>query len=434
MILLYRTFFPLLALLLCPYYFYRMWRRGGYGKKIRYRLGFWPSLPAVESDKKRIWIQAVSVGEVSSISKILNSLLNHPSIEVVLSGTTSTGLVQIEKKFGKQVLAHGPFPLDWWPFSSMAWRRIQADMIITVDSELWPEHFQQASLRGTPALVINARLSDRTYRRISNSPLAQKLLLPKGLQIFTTSEKQRCRWSELGLAGEFIQVVGNLKIDAAQPRKMNSPTPADLRAEFGFPKEAMVLAGISTWPREEELLIQALLEIRNQGIDGRLLLIPRHAERRNQLEAVLKNAQLPYHLRSSGDQAPDDNWVYLADTTGELPTLILAADLALIGKTLPPNQGGQNPIEPIAIGLPLVSGPNFQNFSQTCNDLLLNNAIRSTGSAKEAKNELITLALSAESRKELSQKAKEWINSQGSPAELTLEKILQILEVPASEN
>jgi len=140
-----------------------MWRRSGYAKNVRYRVGFWPSLPPVEQGKKRIWIQAVSVGEVSSISKILDSLLNHPSIEVVLSGTTSTGLVQIEERFGNRVLAHGPFPLDWWPFSSMAWRRIQPDMIITVDSELWPEHFHQASLRGTPSLVINARLSDRTY-------------------------------------------------------------------------------------------------------------------------------------------------------------------------------------------------------------------------------------------------------------------------------
>ena len=406
-----------------------MWRRGGYAKNVRYRVGFWPSLPPVEQGKKRIWIQAVSVGEVSSISKILDSLLNHPSIEVVLSGTTSTGLVQIEERFGNRVLAHGPFPLDWWPFSSMAWRRIQPDMIITVDSELWPEHFHQASLRGTPSLVINARLSDRTYRRISSSTFAQTLLLPRGLQIFTTSEKQRDRWVDIGVSGDFVQVVGNLKIDAAQPNEESLPNPSELRTEFGFTQDSMILAGISTWPGEEQLLLQSLLEIRNQGVDARLLLIPRHAERRKQLEDLLKKEGLPYHLRSHSHKAPQGTWVYLADTTGELTRLIVPSDIAFLGKTLPPNQGGQNPIEPVAIGLPLVMGPNYQNFSQTCENLIAHNAIRFGKSEAEVKKELIGLSVSEELRDTLSKQALHWIDSQSSPAKITLEKIGGILEL-----
>ena len=101
-----------------------MLRRGGYGNKIAYRLGRWPELGPKKIGVKRIWIQAVSVGEVSSISQLLNSLSKEKNIEIILSGTTSTGLHFAESKFGHLLSAHGPFPLDWVLFSSLAWKQI----------------------------------------------------------------------------------------------------------------------------------------------------------------------------------------------------------------------------------------------------------------------------------------------------------------------
>jgi 3-deoxy-D-manno-octulosonic-acid transferase len=111
MIWLYRILLPLLGNLAIPYYAYRMIRRGGYANKFTYRAGGWPTLPIKKKGTTRLWIQAVSVGELSSIAKILDSLLSDPAIEVVLSGTTSTGLNMAAQKYGPRLLAHGPFPL-----------------------------------------------------------------------------------------------------------------------------------------------------------------------------------------------------------------------------------------------------------------------------------------------------------------------------------
>ncbi|NDH17627.1 MAG: 3-deoxy-D-manno-octulosonic acid transferase, partial [Opitutae bacterium] len=177
MILFYRFIFPFVAILAAPYFMLRMFRRGGYGFKFHYRFGLFPRLRKKEKDSFRIWIQAVSVGELSSLSKILDTLCQDQNMEIILTGTTSTGLKMAEQKYSDKVLAQGPFPLDWWLFSCLAWSRVQPDLIITVDSELWPEHFYQAKRRGVPALVINARLSDRTFQRLFGSPLARKLLL-----------------------------------------------------------------------------------------------------------------------------------------------------------------------------------------------------------------------------------------------------------------
>jgi len=426
-ILFYRFIYPFVAILAAPYFIYRMFRRGGYGFKFHYRFGLFPRLRKKEKNSFRIWIQAVSVGELSSLSKILDTLCQDQNMEIILTGTTSTGLKMAEQKYSDKVLAQGPFPLDWWLFSCLAWSRVQPDLIITVDSELWPEHFYQAKRRGVPALVINARLSDRTFQRLSGSPLARKLLLPKGLEILTTSERQRARWLEIGVDEKHIQIVGNLKVDAVDATVEQDKKPDELKASLGFEKGSLVLAGISTWPGEEELLIEALDQIRKHNIDARLLLIPRHAERRKSIRSMLDQTKLTYHLRTTGHQAPPGTLVYLADTTGELFKLIHCADLALGGKTFPPNQGGQNPIEPIALGIPLILGPNYQNFRQTCGDLLVHDAIRTTEDEQEARTALVELALDADARNQLRSSALEWIQSQGFPSEQTLDKIYRLL-------
>lgn len=432
MIIIYRIAFPFVALLASPYFLYRMLRRGGYGVKFHYRFGLFPRIKKKSPQCKRIWIQAVSVGELSSISKILDSLFQSEKTEIVLTGTTSTGLTMAAQKYRQRVLSHGPFPLDWWFFSCLAWSKIQPDLIITVDSELWPEHFHQASMRGVPVLIINARLSDRTFQRIQSSKIARKLLLPKGLEILTTSERQASRWAEIGVAKEHIEIVGNLKIDAAPEFNPLQISPQQLRNQFGFKENSLVIAGISTWSGEEELLIETMVALRKQEIDVRILLIPRHAERRKKITSMLESKDVSYHLRTHSAQAPENTLVYLADTTGELATLIQCADLALGGKTLPPNQGGQNPIEPISLGIPLVLGPNYQNFHQTCGDLLVHDALIAAKSADDTKSSLIELATSPEKRTVLRARALEWIHSQGSPSEQTLQKIQRVLSSSSS--
>ena len=428
MIILYRILFPLLALLLSPYYLRRMLRRGGYQKKMGYRLGNWPSLDKKEKGKKRIWIQAVSVGEVSSISKLLQLLFEDEQFEIILSGTTSTGLKTAGQKYGERLKAHGPFPLDWFPFSQKAWDKIQPDLVVMVDSELWPEHFHQAQKRGIPIIIINARLSDRSFARLGKLKWLHPLLLPNNLQVITASERQAKRWKTLGLDEKRTLISGNLKIDAVDLSGAGITNRATLIKEFGFEQESIVIAGISTWPGEEKLLIEITQGLRLENFDVRLLLVPRHAERRNEVIKTLQTCELPNHVRSHGHSAPMGNIVYLGDTTGELSQLIKVADLGFMGKTLPPNRGGQNPIEPIALQIPLIVGPHFQNFHETCSDMFLHGAALGCKTKADIINEIRQLVQNPTKRTEVKNNAQKWMLGQGSPSVFTFDTITQALE------
>lgn len=428
MIILYRILFPVLALLLSPYYLRRMLRRGGYQKKMGYRLGNWPSLGEKEKGKKRIWIQAVSVGEVSSISKLLQLLFEDEQFEIILSGTTSTGLETAGEKYGKRLKAHGPFPLDWVPFSQKAWDKIEPDLVVMVDSELWPEHFQQAQKRDIPIIIINARLSDRSFARLGKLKWLHPLLLPNNLQVITASERQAKRWGTLGLEENRTFISGNLKIDAVALSQAGTRERENWIKEFGFEKESIVIAGISTWPGEEKLLIEITQGLRLENLDVRLLLVPRHAERRNEIIKILQSCNLPNHVRSQGHSAPLGNIVYLGDTTGELSQLIKVADLGFMGKTLPPNRGGQNPIEPIALQIPLVVGPHFQNFHETCSDMFLHGAALGCNTKSDIVKEIRQLVQNPKKRTEVKNNAHKWMLSQGSPSVFTFDTITQALE------
>jgi 3-deoxy-D-manno-octulosonic-acid transferase len=427
MITLYRILFPMLVILALPYYTFRMFKRGGYEFKFKYRAGCWPQLPEKKKGVSRLWIQAVSVGELSSLSKLLGILLDDPKIEVVLSGTTSTGLKMATRKYGNRVLAQGPFPLDWLPFSHKAWKRIDPDAAILVDSEIWPEHFYQATQRGIPIIIINARLSDRTFRRLSSSKMkwSHSLLFPANLSVIAASERQRLRWLKLNFPENRIVVSGNLKIDAVDQSLINSANSVRIREELGFSSETIVLAGVSTWPGEEKLLFELVQSLRLEKVDIKLLIIPRHAERRNEIKKTLDSAGLPFHLRSEQPNSPHDCIAYLADTTGEVMLLLQAADFAFMGKSIPPHAGGQNPIEPVALGLPLVMGPNHQNFVETCSDLLLNGALLVGENKTSTTLHLQRLAQDPELRANMSKNCKLWMDKQGTPSEFTSSYILK---------
>jgi len=400
-----------------------MIKRGGYGKKLFYRLGCWPTLLPKNSNKKRIWIQAVSVGELSSINTLLQAFIADPKIEIILSGTTSTGQEIAEKKHAKDILALGPFPLDWFPFSSLAWSRIQPDLAICVDSELWPEHMYQAKKRGVPFFIVNARLSDRSFSRLSSLSIFRNLLLPNNLRILASSEKQRQRWITIGLDEQRTCNTGNLKVDIAPHNPTTEAIKNRKKEELGFSTSSIVLVGISTWPGEEEFLLQCLTEIRDKKLDARLLLIPRHAERREEIVDNLNAFPFPFQQRTCPDENRPDTLVYLADTTGELNKLIQSADLAFLGKTLPPRHEGQNPIEPISIGLPLVVGPKCTNFSETCDELLIRGAVQQGESFIKVKKIILQLFQSESQRKKMRQAGLDWRKDQGSPTRKTCKEL-----------
>ena len=250
MIWVYRVFFLPLLLLASPYYLWRMRRRGGYAEGFWHRFGQVPPLPVKATGAKRVWLQAVSVGEVLAIGPLLESLRREGGVEVYLTTTTSTGYRLAKEKYGALVLGIGYFPLDWWLFSAAAWRRVAPDLAILMEGERWPEHVRQAQRRGVPVISINARMSDRSFARSVRFRAVMQPLAAGLTQVLCAAKRDEERFAALGFPAGRLQTTGNLKLDVTIP-PLNAADKAALRREIGLPAEGLVLLGSSTWPGEE---------------------------------------------------------------------------------------------------------------------------------------------------------------------------------------
>lgn len=427
MIWFYRIIFIPLLILASPYYIWRMLRRGGYSEGFIQRFGLFPALPSRALGRRRIWIQAVSVGEIEAIGPLLQQLKASGQTEAVLTTTTSTGYRIAQDKYKDLCIGIGFFPLDFWPFSRVAWSRIAPDKIILAEGELWPEHLHQAKNHSVPAYLINARLSDKSFARHQKFKSITKNLLEQFSWIGAGSEEDARRLKTIWDRENQIEVTGNLKFDVSADGPLSASDKNKLRAELGFGNspETMVLLGSSTWEGEEAVLLKALKNLRDTGVDARLLLVPRHAERRDAVLKLLESSGLNYHQRSvKGTQAPEGTIIHLGDTTGELRQLTRAADLAFTGKSLPPHDGGQTPIECAAAGVPVIYGPHMTNFKSICQGLEKNGAAIKCADAEEVLKGILSLARDRNSLTKKSAAGVAWHKSNQGATERTLHKLL----------
>lgn len=392
-----------------------MWRRGGYGKDFQHRFGRFRRLAPPTTDRKRIWLQAVSVGEVLAIGPLIEALQHTNQFEIVLTTTTSTGYAEARKRYADQTLAIGIFPLDFWLFSRTAWKRIQPDALILTESELWPEHLHQAKARKVPAFLVNARISNRSFERYQKVPSIAARMLRKFDIIFAASPLDRSRLEALGAASDRIKMHGSIKFDVSMPEQLSPTQKDELLVELGFQAQdgakPFVLLGSSTWPGEEAALIAAQDQLIAQGIDCRLLLVPRHAERAPEIVRLLNDQSRAWHQRSTQSATKGPILIYLADTTGELARLSQAADLAFIGKSLPPNDGGQTPIEAAGLGIPILMGPNMSNFKDLSSSLIKVGAALTVPDTSALEAAIMQLASAHKNRAEMSQSGREWHTS-----------------------
>ncbi|MGA3007881.1 MAG: glycosyltransferase N-terminal domain-containing protein, partial [Opitutaceae bacterium] len=242
MLWLYRLLFLPGLLVASPFYLRRMFRRGGYRENFRNRFGRFAPLPPKRPGVRRIWLQAVSVGEVLAVAPVIEALVREPGVEIFLTTTTSTGYALAVEKHGAQVLGVGYFPLDFWPFSARAWWRIAPDAAVLTEGERWPEHMAQAARRGVPLLMVNARLSDRSFRRMHRVKSFVPSLFGRSARILAASEQDAGRFRTLGFAPERITVTGNLKLDVVIP-PLAPAEKSQLRRELGLAENARVLLG-----------------------------------------------------------------------------------------------------------------------------------------------------------------------------------------------
>ncbi len=416
----YRLLFPLFLLGAAPRYLGRMRRRGGYGAGFGQRFGRAPEVGPRRPGVRRVWLQAVSVGEVLAVEPIVRALAADGT-EVVLTTTTSTGYRLALDRLRPLTRAVAYFPIDWLPFSARAWRAFSPDLAIVTEGERWPEHMRQASRRTVPLLCINGRISDRSFRRMSRFPVAARFVLGGITRLLACSEEDAGRFRQLGFPDDRLEVTGNIKLDVEIAR-LDERARAALRRELGLGPGRLVLLGSSTWPGEEEALVASLRAARARGIESALLIVPRHAERRGEVETMLKAAGLSYHLRSRGP-APGPVDVAVADTTGELRAMTQLADLVFVGKSLGPHTEGQTPVEAAVLARPILFGPGMGNFRTIAGDLLARGAARRVATADELAGQAAALLDDPDARALLAAAAAAWSAENGGAVGRTLSAI-----------
>jgi len=426
---LYRFLFPVLFLVGLPHYLGRMLKRGGYREQLGQRFGFILRPPA-SPNGPTIWIQAVSVGEILAVEPVIRDLRKRLSSgRILLTTTTSTGYKLAKDTIGEADFI-SYFPIDFWPISARVWRRFRPDLCILMEGELWPEHLHQARKRKVPVLLANARLSDRSFRRYRKVGSLSRLVFDPLNRIAAASEEDAQRFRAITGSPEKIIVTGNLKFDVDFPPKPEGGERLRTLRNLGLcgntENAPILLLGSSTWPGEEEMLARVYRRLRDSGLAVQLVIVPRHAERRQEIMNTLRAIEIPATLRSEkGPCVPGE--VYVADTTGELRYFTSLADLAFIGKSLPPNEGGQTPIEAAAYGVPMVYGPQMSNFKAACRGLEEKGAALRVLTHSEAEEALHALALDPGERQRRAGEARAWQRENRGSVERTVRTIQEML-------
>ena len=399
-----RLFYTLLFYLLLPFLLLRLWWRGrkapGYRRHWAQRLGLGPVL-----DRPVIWIHAVSVGETVAITPLVERLLQrYPGHRILLTNMTPTGAEQVRQRFGDRVEQRFcPWDL---PLALRAFlRRTRPALCIIVETELWPNLVAQCARAGVPVLLANARLSARSARGYDRFAALTRPMLRQLSLVAAQGQADAERFAALGMPRERIEVTGSIKFDLQPDAGMVRDGQA-LRQQLG--QERPVLIGASTHAGEDEILLQAWQALRRGRPDLVLILVPRHPERFESV-ARLCAEYSPHLVRRSEGQSPDGKTeILLGDTMGELMLFYAAADIAVVGGSFS-GTGGHNPLEPAALGLPVVMGPDCFNFQQITDALTAAGGLRRVADAAALQRTLEELLTDTQARQGMGKAAEGFV-------------------------
>ncbi|MDD2733181.1 MAG: 3-deoxy-D-manno-octulosonic acid transferase [Desulfuromonadaceae bacterium] len=360
--------------LLIPVIFYHLYRSVSRGRPpaFRERFGLLSATDRTTLGKKPvIWLHAVSVGESIAARPLLKALrAQYPGHAILLSNTTETGRT-ISSTFPEKDLCIY-FPFDFLPAVCSSLRIIKPELIIIMETEIWPNFTREAVNRGIPVILANGRISDRSFGRYLKFGWFFRPALQEFSSLCMQTETDRKRIIAIGASSERTIVTGNLKYDIPfQP--VRDEEKARFRHQYAIPSTLTVMVAASTHPGEEELILSAYRELLTTCDNLFLLLVPRHPERATEVAVLLEKAALPYRRRTTlmvdGEALFHHGEVLLVDTIGEMMGLYALSDLAFVGGSLMPT-GGHNLLEPASLGIPSIFGPYMNNFREIA-DLVL---------------------------------------------------------------
>ncbi len=373
MYLLYSALMATGLLVSLPYWMLAR-RHGKWREGLGERLGKVPARLKAQSTRA-IWVHAVSVGEVLAVSELVRKLRERfPKYRVLISTTTATGQKLARKHFGDGSVFY--FPLDLAFAIRPYLSTVRPQLIVLAETEFWPNYLRMARGSGARVVVVNARISDRSwpgYRRF-------RLFLRKILQdvdlFLAQTEEDATRLRDIGAPVERVQVSGNLKFDVAPP-----PVPAivaNLRSSFQQAGAGPIVVCGSTMEGEERLLLLAFQNVLASHPRAVMILAPRRPERFEEVAELIQQFGIRLWRRSSWSGEATASGVFLLDTIGELASLYALADVAFVGGSLVP-RGGHNIIEPAQHGVPIMVGNHTENFRDIISLFQRHDAVRVVG-------------------------------------------------------
>lgn len=351
------------------------------------------------SIKNSIWVHAVSVGEVLAAEPIIREIQSrYPDKDVVITSMTPTSSELIKKLFGDSVFhVYAPYDLPWLVDAFL--RRIQPDLLIIMETELWPNTIHRARIRNCSVVLANARLSERSAKGYRRLKPAVGWMLNELCLVICQHQNDAKRFASLGIDETKISVTGSVKYDLdigshhiekglAHKQKLASNQP--------------IWIGASTHEGEDARLLDVHKSIRQKFPSALLILVPRHPERFENVYHLALAKKFKTYRRTECESIPSDAEVFVVDAMGELLDFYAASNIAFIGGSLV-EVGGHNPIEPGALGLPIVMGLHVFNFEAICQKLLSVGGLFIAESDDVLKEKLLELMSDSEKAKSMGQ-------------------------------
>ena len=397
---LYNLLLPLGLVAMLPGAIVKMRRRNGRWRDLAQRVGCFDDVTtdaiAALPQRERLWIHAVSVGEVGVAKKLITRLLKtQPDLGIVLSTTTPTGHAIAEElaaqNTGRLVAIFSPVDLPG--IGRLMLERIQPTQLVLVEAEVWPNLTHSAEKLGIPVSLVNARLSPRSERRYRKFRWLIEPVFRMLKQVLVQEEDDIVRWEGLGVDRQRIHLTGSIKYDpegaTVAPAKIDELREAMNRT--GITSTQPVILAASTHAGEEIELARVFQRLRQQIHDLAFLIVPRHVERRTEINAALNTLGIAPALRSDPASRVDSNApVFVIDTTGELAAWQHLATLVVVGKSFLA-EGGQNPAEAALAQKPVLFGPHMENFTPLVDLLLKKNGAQQVADFSELESACLAL-------------------------------------------
>ncbi|MBI5124542.1 MAG: 3-deoxy-D-manno-octulosonic acid transferase [Candidatus Omnitrophica bacterium] len=378
----------------------------------------------LRSGKGRIWIQAVSVGEVALCKSLVPELKRiFPSSDIVISTITKAGNDLAKKIFPKDAVIIY-FPLDFTFVVRKAIDMIRPKLFIMIETEIWPNLLKGLSARSVPSVLINGRISDRSIDKYTIVKPFLKNVLDKISAYCMQDDIDAERIKYLGAPADRVRVTGNMKFDTV----VSNVRPAEaVRGSLGLKEGEDLLVAGSTHRGEDEIIVEAFKELCANFPNLRLLIAPRHLDRVSEIEKIIqKHGFMPVRVSLNTQYPIPNTQILILDTIGHLNEAYSVAALVFIGGSLV-KHGGQNPIEPAVFARATLFGPYMFNFKYIAGVFLRREASLEVGGKEELTDKCSKLLNDPEARRRLGDNAKKVISENRGATNRNIEVITRIL-------